>query len=79
MRCGPANSVAEISRIAGTYFHLCGPGFESVVEGDTGVTANQIKVSFETIRKMWGPILRESLEDSRERAVTMLQEQCARV
>jgi len=79
VRCGPANSVAEISRIAGVHYHLCGPGFESVVEGDTSVTANQIKVSLGAIGKMWEPILRESLEDSRKRAVTMLQEQCTKV
>ena len=78
MRCGPVNEIAELSRIAGILYHLRGPGFENVVEGDTSVTADQTKVIFETIGKMWGPLLKESLEESRERAITMLREGCAK-
>ena len=79
VRCGPANEVAELSRIAGTLLQLSAPRFESVVQGDTSLTADQLRVVFETLGRMWAPLTRESLEDSRERAVTMLQERCAKV
>ena len=77
IRRGPANEIVEISRIAGILFHLRGPEFENVVEGDTSVTADQMRVIFEKIGKMWAPLMKESLEESRERALTMLQDRCA--
>lgn len=78
IRRGPANEAAEISRIAGILHLLMGPGFEHVVEGDTSVTVDELKVIFETTEKMWAPLRKESLEDCKDRALAMLKDQCAK-
>lgn len=71
IRCGPGNDVLERARISGRLFTLTGSDCQDVAEGDTTV---YLKRLMELVGQNWAWIWKDSVEDSRRRALEMLAE-----
>ena len=67
------NRVLEASTKTGLRCELVAPGFEEVVEGDTGVPLEKLVELFEVIAKDWDWVWKESAEDDRRTALEMLR------
>ena len=67
------NRVLQASRKAGMLCELVAPGFEEVMEGDTGIPLEKLEELFEMVGKDWDWVWKESAEDHRRRALEMLR------
>jgi len=67
------NHALEASRKAGMLSELVAPGFEEVVEGDTGVPLEKLEKLFEVLGNDWDWVWKESVEDDRRKALEMLR------
>jgi len=73
IRCPVGNRVLGLAREAGFVAELVGPGFEGVVEGDTGVPLDKLSASFEGMIRAWDWVWDSSADDDQHRAVDMLE------
>jgi salicylate hydroxylase len=67
------NRVFEASMKAGLLCELIAPGFEEVLEGDTGVPLEKLVELFEVMSKDLDWVWKESAEDNRRTALKMLR------
>jgi salicylate hydroxylase len=67
------NRVLEASRKAGQLSELVAPGFEEVMEGETGVPLEKLVELLKVLCKDWEWVWKESAEDDRKRALELLR------
>lgn len=62
-----------LAREAGFITELVGTGFEGIVEGDTGVSLDKLRASFQGMISAWDWVWDSSADDDQRRAVEMLE------